>query len=269
MALFDELGLQRYGSAALPLEEVRPSLPWKTIDEVYTRRRDVDAYEVRKDKATNVAATWWPRMPLDFSRQELAFLDSWLQEKLHRDPGSSHGEQASRGVWDRQLMNLVWASNLEIEPREATAASWPWHSQEEFCERLRSAATRLYERAWFRPKPATPFRPEENRFMVAWIQEGSKVQCGNYSEDARPIFTLIKSHAPEMASGSDPNVTGLDRSAWWNLRKLELAWLKVKGLHELAVEGGPPAEGLIVYPWKDRAEFETRVRDAERIIKRT
>ena len=260
LALCDELGLDGFVVAALPLKEARPSIPWKTIDEIYTRLRDVDAYELRKAKAENTSGTWWPRVPLDFSRQELAFLDAWFQERLHRKPGPAHGEQTARRVWDAQLVNLVWASHMEIEPRPVMTAPWPWHSREEFSERLRSAATWLYKRARFRPKPTTPFRPEEDRFIVAWIQEDQREHFIRRPNEAWPLLDVIKAHAPEMVDG-----TWLHRSEWEKLKTIDEAWLKVKGLHVLAVAGGPPPEGPIVYPWKDRAEFEARVRDAARI----
>ena len=173
--------------------------------------------------------------------------------------GRLHGEQASRGVWNAQLLNLVWSSNLEIEPRELIVAPWPWRSQEEFTGRLRSAVTRLYKRARFRPKPVIPFRPEEERFLVAWIQETCEMRVG---EEPRPALDLVKAHVPETGH---KNCLGLDPSEWFKFRGIEFAWLKAKGVHELAVAGGPPPDGPIVYPWTDKADFEGRVEDAERI----
>ena len=258
-ALCEELGLNDNEGAALPLKNTRPSFPWKTIEEFDARWRDLAAYEIRKDKATYVSHTCWPRELLDFNQQELAFLEGWLQERVHKEPGSAHGEQTSHGVWNAQLMNLVWASNMEIEPRELKTASWPWRTTEEFYQRLRSAVTMLYRRAWFRLRPTSPFHPEEDRFMVAWIQETNEMSLG---EEVRPALALYKAHVP--ATGDD-NWLGVDRSEWARLGGVELAWLRTKGLHRLAVAGGPPPEGEIVYPWKDRAEFETRVRDADMI----
>jgi hypothetical protein len=110
----------------------------------------------------------------------------------------------------------------------------------------------------------TPFRPEEDRFVTAWIQEESEENFGHYGQAIRPVLDLIKTQVPEMV---DKN--GLDRSEWLKLRKIEFAWLKARGTHEQAVAGGPPPDGPIEYPWKDRAEFEARLQDAERINKPT
>jgi hypothetical protein len=259
LALCDELGLNpNFDGPALPLDNVHPPLPWKAIEELGRRQRDVAAYEVRKDKATNVSHTWWPRQPLDFNRQELAFLDAWLQERLQEwprgKPGPAHGEQTARGVWNAQLMNLVWASNLEIEPRANLSVSWPWPTLDEFNRRLRVAADSLYKRAQFRPQPAIAFRPDEERFVVAWIQESEGRQTVSYDEP-RPVLDLVLAHVPEL-------IEERPRTKWCEHNWIANAWLKTKGLHRLAVAGGPCSEGPLVYPWKDRAEFEARVRDA-------
>ena len=257
LALCDELGLDcNRDGPALPLKNVRPSLPWKTIEELNARRRDLAAYKVRKDKAENVSGTWWQRVPLDFSQRELRFLEAWLQERLHGTPGPAHGEQTSRGVWNAQLMNLVWASNLEIEPREATKAAWPWRSREEFYGRLRMAGARLYKQAWFPPKPTVPFSPEESRFVIAWIQE-SEGRGSVFYDEPRPVLDVVMAHVPEL-------IKECPRTKWCEHHGIAHAWLKTNGLHRLAVAGGPPPEGPIVYPWKDRTEFEARVRNVER-----
>lgn len=98
LALFDELAVDQGKALAMPLEEVCPPIPWKTIEEYNARQGDVDAYKIRKEKADSVSGSKWRRMSLDFSQQERAFLDAWLQERLHRQPGSAHDEQTSRGV---------------------------------------------------------------------------------------------------------------------------------------------------------------------------
>ena len=262
LALCDELGLREFEATALPLTNVRPPLPWKTIGEFYRRRRDVDAYYERKEKASQVSCPRWRRIPLDFSRQEIAFLDTWLQERLRRRPGPAHGEQTAHGAWTRQLMNLVWASDIEIEPREPRAASWPWRSQEELYARLRMAATTLYARPRFRPRPAKAFRPDEDRFMVAWIQETCEGRFENYCEQPRPVLDVIKAHVPGIR---DEYWRRVDRPEWRDLRVIRAAWSRAMGLHSLAIAGGPPPEGPIAWPWQDAAEFEARVRDSQNI----
>jgi hypothetical protein len=56
LALFDELGLNQYEAAALPLDNVHPSIPWKTIDQFYTRLRDVDAFGPGSHAAKSVSS---------------------------------------------------------------------------------------------------------------------------------------------------------------------------------------------------------------------
>jgi hypothetical protein len=263
LALFDELGLDQFQAAALPLEPIRPTCPWKSMEEFYARQRDVDACNIRKEKAHAISVSRWQATPLNLGQEETAYLDAWLQEQLWREEGPAQREQTSHGAYNAQLKNLVWASGMEIEPRAVTPAPWPWRSREAFHGRLRSAAARLFAQARFRPKTIMPFRPEEDRFVTAWIQEEAERGFPRYAEESRPILDLLKSQVPEMF---DKN--GLDRSNWSNLRMIQLAWLKAKGMHERAVAGGPPPDGPIEYPWHNRADFAARLQDALRINKR-
>jgi hypothetical protein len=263
LALFDELGLDQFEAAAFPLPPIQPRVPWKSMEAFLARQRGVDAYEMRKEKFGVMSANRRHTMPLNLSAKETAYLDAWLQEQLWREEGPVRREQRSHGAYKAQLMNLVWVCGMEIEPRAVTAAPWPWRSREEFHGQLRSASALLFPKSPFGPKPVVPFRPEEDRFLTAWIQE--EEESGNprhYGQAARPVLDLIKTHVPEMV---DKN--GLVSSEWLKLRRIQFAWLKARGLHARAVAGGPPPRGPIEYPWKDRAEFEARLQDAEQINK--
>jgi hypothetical protein len=264
LALFEEVGLNQFEAAALPLKPDPPSVPWRTMEEFSARQRDVDAYEIRKEKFNLISDNRRPGMLPNLTGEETAYLEAWLQERLWRKQGPARNEQENHGAYKAQLMNLVWASGMEIEPRAVTAAPWPWRSQEEFHGRLQSAAARLFPQCRFRPKSMMPFRPEEDRFVTAWIQEESEENRGHCGQAIRPVLDLIKTQVPEMV---DKNA--LNRSEWFKLRKIQFAWLKARGTHEQAVAGGPPPEGPIEYPWKDRAEFEARLQEAERINKPT
>jgi hypothetical protein len=261
IALHDQLGLTQFDGAALPLEAPLPAFPWKTTEELRARTRDVKAYRLRKDRhEATVASCQW-RGPIPLRQDEVAYLDAWLQEQIRGETAPAVGEQSAHGGLDAQLMNLVWASDMEIEPRDVSAAPWPWRSEEEFHERLRSAASLLYSRARLRPKTAIPFNPAEVRFIVAWIQEDSPKHPHNKAGSGHTLLDLLKTNVPEMFDEDS-----LDSPAWLKFRAIELAWLKVKGLHRLAIAGGPRPAGNIVYPWKDGAAFETRYHDSKRIL---
>jgi hypothetical protein len=270
LALFDELVLNQFEAAALPTTPGPVSFPWKTRDEFILRQRDVRAYNLRKRKAENVAGDLWRNTLIRLSEAENAYLTAWLQELLRNEFGPVRREQYRHGAWNQQLHNLVWAGGVEIEPRDASPVGWPWNSRGEFHERLAAAAGPLYERAASRPRFSTPLRPEEDRFITAWIQQdhhlfvrpyllGKEPAADDYPEmDVSAVDLIREARIPDLAP---------EANAWLRYRSLACAWLKVRGYHELAVAGGPPLAGTLVYPWRNTTEFWTRAQEADRVLR--
>lgn len=89
-------------------------------------------------------------------------------------------------------MNLVWASNIEIEPQEVMIASWQWRSLKEFSERLRTVVAGLYKWGPLRSSLTAPFSSEENCFMIAWIQESD--ERNTVYDDRRPTLLCQMLH---------------------------------------------------------------------------